>query len=69
MATKEELDDILGALEDDDEWNQSSAEFNANPSMSGAHNMSASSDDDGCCPKVTIFESGIMKNILILIII
>jgi hypothetical protein len=58
MATQEELADILGALEEDDEWNQTPARSSAVQSTSGAHNMSASSDDDGFCPRVTVFESG-----------
>jgi hypothetical protein len=59
MATKEELADILGALEEDDEWNNTSVGSSATQSTSVAHNLSTSSDDDGFCPKVTVFESGI----------
>jgi len=65
MATEEELADILGALEDDDEWNQASGSGAAG--TSSVHNISASSDEDFSdkAPKVTVFESG-MHNYIIL---
>ncbi|XP_059471989.1 bifunctional 3'-5' exonuclease/ATP-dependent helicase WRN-like [Neocloeon triangulifer] len=55
MATEEELADILGALEDDDEWNNLPG-TSSNQTKAPDLNASVTSDDD-CGTKVTIFDT------------